>query len=520
MRRERFAWIAILVLFGLGAASLRAGVCGLRPGVHGAGGCADPLPVQIAGTQAVRFILEHTAVADIVADPQAAAQFGAFLDALNNACIDVVITLRIPDPADGAFDTIPPAAEQPGVLSDITTFFTLFGPRIDACQIGNEIFGGPGTYRLGGRTAEQWTQPDFDTLEAWLASVAAAARDGAASAGATLGLISPALTPGLTRRGAAGVWDVSTCGAEPFCPPTGCAPACYTPDPTATRLVDFIIAFGNQYCDMVDQHLHVHCYEELSGVIGLLRQNPCGLLAATPTGLTCLEWSASHAARDWLAEPSPPPATGNNEDTMFAFLQRTEWCALDPNCPLCDPVTPAEWDTFLSGFDTQLFADTGRDLQGFVDASLAEFQATGFEHACYSTLSQLGLQDPNRLALIRQCMDVSPVMPGDLYFFDVTALRADQTVGAAGPCDPAWSNLVRAAVENGFAMFASAGCPPLPGDLTCDGVVDANDLSDWLACATGPGQRVSYACRAADLTADLSADMLDFAQLQLAASAP
>ncbi|RMF71419.1 MAG: hypothetical protein D6744_17995 [Planctomycetota bacterium] len=290
MTNRAFVLIAVslALLFPIDTRKSAAADCRLRPGVHGAGGCDSPLPAQLAHVQSVRFLLEDAAIHTIVTNQASADAFAAFLAGFTSNCIDVVITIRVVDPADAAFDAIPPASQQAAVLNDVRAFFATFAPTIDACQIGNEIFGGPGTYRINGRTAEQWTDGDFDALRAWLDAIAVAALDGAADASATLGLISPALTAGLTRRGALGVWQ-SACGPEPTCPPAGCGSPCYTPDPLATRLVDFIIAFGNETADMVDQHLHVHCREELAATITLLRQNPCGLLADAPRGLTSLE---------------------------------------------------------------------------------------------------------------------------------------------------------------------------------------------------------------------------------------
>ena len=516
-----------LVAVGLVVCQLAAGACaadanaagtacGLRPGIHGAGGCTDPLPLQVAGIRSVRFILEHTAIADIVADPQQRTQFRATLDLYAAQCVDVVITVRIADPVDGQFDFIPDPTEQAVILADLSTFFSMFADEVDACQIGNEIFGGPGTYRIGGQTAEQWTNTDFDALDSWLAAIAGAVTDGAGSAGASIGLISPALTPGLTRRGAVGAWQPGACGVQPDCETTTCSSPCYAPDALATRLVDFIIAFGNQYCDMIDQHLHVNCLAEIADLINLLEQNPCGLLAATPKRLTSLEWSPSHAARRWLAEPSQAAPGFTNEDEMLRFLERVEWCRIGPGCTLCDPVQPSEWAGFLQRFDTWFVADSGLDLAGFISGALDLMSAAGFEHACYSGLSQLGMQDAARLATVQQCQDVLPANPGDIYIFDITAIRADETVGATGPCDAVWSTVVRSAVEAGFAAYALPQCPLAAGDQNCDGQVDAVDDACWLDCMAGPVAKTSYACRLADLDGDLDADLQDFSRIQQA----
>ncbi|RMF71420.1 MAG: hypothetical protein D6744_18000, partial [Planctomycetota bacterium] len=192
---------------------------------------------------------------------------------------------------------------------------------------------------------------------------------------------------------------------------------------------------------------------------------------------------------------------------MFDYLQRVEWCALEPNCPLCVPVAGSEWDDFLARFDAYLLNQTGDDLPAFVARTLADMSAAGFQHACYSTLSQLGLQDAARLAQIRQCLDLSPSTAGDLYFFDVTALRADQTVGALSACDPVWSSAARSAVEAGFAAYDTSACPAALGDLTCDNQVDAQDARVWLACMRGPDAAGSYDCRNSDFDGDRDTDL-------------
>jgi hypothetical protein len=61
-----------------------------------------------------------------------------------------------------------------------------------------------------------------------------------------------------------------------------------------------------------------------------------------------------------------------------------------------------------------------------------------------------------------------------------------------------------------------------PGDLNGDGDVDADDITAFKACMTGPGvtATLSAACQPADLDHDLDVDMADFGILQRRFSGP
>jgi len=61
----------------------------------------------------------------------------------------------------------------------------------------------------------------------------------------------------------------------------------------------------------------------------------------------------------------------------------------------------------------------------------------------------------------------------------------------------------------------AAGCPPLiPGDYTRDGDVDADDLTVFEACASGPEIPYTNACAKADFAADAAVDQDDFGIFQ------
>ncbi len=159
-----------------------------------------------------------------------------------------------------------------------------------------------------------------------------------------------------------------------------------------------------------------------------------------------------------------------------------------------DPPTTGVWQ----GWTFWQYSSTGTvpGINGAVDVDIF--------NGSYTNLLQdhvIGLPDADGDGY-QDVFDTCPLLP------NASQLDADaDRVGDA--CDSCPGTVPGAAVD-------ASGCPPIiPGDLDRDGDVDAADLAQFRACATGPHvKQANDSCASAKLDADDDIDMDDFGILQ------
>lgn len=452
--------IAATAMFAIGAALLvAAGVsAGVTPGLH-APGLTPWNSIQVEGSRAIRPMLSVRILQGIF-DPNQPGNLADFRQAMQiyrDNCNQLIATIRVIDPRDDHYDWIPDPNEpnlpdewvtKSQTLALIEQFFAEFGDLFSHYQPGNEIFGGPGTYR-----AE--TVAEIDDVFDWFDEMVAAAEAGIIIGGhPELRVISPSLTQGGVRAGLRG-----GCSCAEFCDPN-CPPECFNePAQLNSYRVFKTVEFGNGH-DGTDIHLHAECVAGMEDTIQLLR-DPNNLIDLAADRLTCYEWSASKASKAWLDDENDPNHTRAWE--LIDFYERAAACrddeganCNDPNCVA--PPTAAEWDAFVLGLDGWMQTQLDYGLDGFAVEALALMDAHGFEHAMYAGVYQKDFPAGGGLT--------------DIYIWDVTKLHASKTT--ACPCD--WCSITLNAFE-----AAAAAYPPTVGDVDCDNDVDLSDLAALLA---------------------------------------
>ena len=346
--RPAWLWLVLIASTFLAVPAL-AQTPRFRPGIF-APGLYDPygreISRELAGAQAVRFIIDHSHLATIIRDPESLA-CQSFADMLREYRKEdgkeVIVTIRIPHPTLSHYDHVPPyrgARGQARILKDIAVFFRAYSDCIDYYQVANEVFGGPGTYWIGSETSgypitQSENDGDLTYVFNWFERLASAAKIGDPD----IKVLSPALFGAMI--------DGAVDGHEP----------------TIER-VNRTVDFGNAH-DGVDIHLRTETIEEMLNTIDQLVDPSTPF--RKPERVTCLEWSA-RATVEWRIE---------NEDVLRAMY--------------LSPVSPEEWDRFVR---EDWLAAQGVDMDHFAELALARMAETGFMHACYGNMYQVGVADP------------------------------------------------------------------------------------------------------------------------------
>jgi hypothetical protein len=489
----------------------------MKIGIHAPQNQPDTPSLDLPGVRVFRVMTTHYELYQILHDPPTQDLFEALIAAWADECVRPILTIRMPCEPGSDLDCIP--SNQPAALQILEEFATEYAADAEAFQIGNEIFGGPGTLFINDKEPDEWTEADFNVAFAWLADQATALRDGIEAAGCDTLVISPATTPGLVRVAARGAWDEDNpqCGELGFCQVPSCFDQCIVPIPEATHAVDRLIAFSNAHCDAMDMHLHSSCFDEVEENLTLLLENPCGLLATTPQTVTCMEWSAAHAAGEWLALSADGwPGFSLNAHVLFEFYRWESWCYGECGEELC-PADPwiDTWNTFVGQFATWFETQLSEDLASFNVRATAAMASHGLLHACYAGAIQVGLPRDMRDTL-RNCGDVT-TDPREVYMWDVTSLLTTKTTSPW-----TWNQPIVDAFIEAAAAWPDPNCPQLPGDKDGDGMIDLYDFDCLSECLEGPGAGVpvSCACELLDLDGDDVVTLLDFALLENSFTGP
>lgn len=381
--------------------------------------------LSVRNMQAVRINMSAMAAAEILLVPVRCEMFQSALNRHGHEGRQLIIlTIRNRNPNLPEYDYIPPDESTMGELTKqetlqvIEEFFRRFGDMVDYYQVGNEIFGGPGTYWIGdvesGYPLPEGDDADLDEVFTWLDDLAQAARRGDPG----IGIISSAI-------------NIPTLQAAAYSINIDGEPATTQNRPTAAimRTIDF----GNRY-DGSDIHMHTYGAEFLEEALISLHDDANSAWPA-PENLFVTEWSMQRMAGMYVRND---PA-GCNDYYQCSHGQNT---------------TRAEWDEFIRGWLES--PEYGGDMAQFMRDGMDIMSGYGVIAACYGPAYQG-----------EETFPAEDCTGGNTW--QLIAVCADTIVEqGTGPADR-WSSFIKASLEaTGEAFFQRNFDPhPVPNTFDC-----------------------------------------------------
>lgn len=304
------------------------------PTLLGTHGSNSPQILQNLGVQIARYgFTDYEIKKGILNGSTEAINKARTLDALN---IKQVVHLTWPDTTSAnEYQRIPVGADSLEVFQYLDTFLSLLGEYIEYIQISQEPFGAS-SYNPN----EQITN-----VIKWWKAVAIFIRKKQALNPNDLGHIK-LITGGIT----------------------GVPGALKNPDSPIIPLIDSVIVFGENYCDIIDIHLHVVDITMGEDIINYIKSK-------TNHPLSCTEWSQAKAVTsdgtNWI----------NTVNTAFypphQFVEWTNKRIIDS--AYSSPIDSAEWNMLIA---------TSPYTKNFIYDFYAVMENNCFEMACYAGIFQ------------------------------------------------------------------------------------------------------------------------------------
>lgn len=320
----------------------------LTIGLHG---LPNPQLLQRTGANGLRMIVSDTELAQIMSG-QGGAKAQASMKMVRQLHSEgkrVVVSLRFPDTggpgsdtsvARPRFDRIPQGQDREETIALVRRFLRQAGPFLYGVQLNNEPVGGPGQYAIKdmdprGATWSPATQWFIDLVEVIREERQQNPRL------SELRIVSP---------GFAGIGEFLR-GNKQF-------PKAYI------AFTEELLRFSNQYCELLDVHLHVEDVAEVQSTIDFIRER-------SDLPLVTFEWSQARAVFDWMKEPLNIPGVATGRATNEEFIRRA----------YRQPVTPEVWQAFI---------DSSPLDPNFVRDSFKILRDSGFVFVCYGPSIQYG----------------------------------------------------------------------------------------------------------------------------------